>query len=161
MSRSFIRTLIVVGAIVLAAFAAMGVINAHAYSASPQGPWALLPGGTPTVSGSVAAPNGGADDANEADGQELVGSVASLDPTHGTFALSTSDGRTLTVAMTTQTAFDNTLASPASLQTGMNVDVEGAPQADGSILASEVGLQDQSEQGEQPDQNDTGVDSGD
>ena len=164
MSRSPIRTLIVVAAIVLAAFVALGVINAHAYSATPQGSWALLPGSTPTVPGSISAPSVGTDEANEANevpGQELVGSVASLDPAHGSFTLRTPDGRTLTVALTTQTVFDDTLTSAASLQTGMNVDVQGATQADGSIQASEVGLQDQNEPAEQPDQNDGGVDGGD
>ena len=92
---------------------------------------------------------------------ELLGTVASLDASNGTFALQTADGRTTTVALTAQTEFDDGLTSPASLQSGMSVDVEGVQQPDGSIQASKVSLQDQNDQNGQDSQDDGGTDSGD
>lgn len=78
-----------------------------------------------------------ADGTPDAQDQELIGTVASVDPGHGTVTLDLGGGQT-TVIVTGQTEFSDGLGSLADLRSGMLLKVDGAIQADGSVLATEI-----------------------
>lgn len=69
--------------------------------------------------------------------QELSGVVASIDAANSAFTLTTASGP-VTVTVSSATQYDDGLSALSSLQSGMNVTVDGTAQASGQTLASEV-----------------------
>ncbi|HEX8036961.1 MAG TPA: DUF5666 domain-containing protein [Ktedonobacterales bacterium] len=79
----------------------------------------------------------GEQNANEAGEQEMVGSVASINADGSAFTLKTATGAVV-IDVTNQTEFEDGLMGVSSLHQGMNVRVDGAPQAGGHVLADKV-----------------------
>jgi Domain of unknown function (DUF5666) len=79
----------------------------------------------------------GEQNANEAGEQEMVGSVASINADGSAFTLKTATS-TVVIDVTNQTEFEDGLMGVSSLHQGMNVRVDGAPQAGGHVLADKV-----------------------
>ncbi len=89
---------------------------------------------------------------NSANGKvmEVEGEIASTNAANGSFALTvpegpggTSDNRTLSVASGTATLFQG-ISGFAGLQVGTFVDMDGAIQPDGSLLATRIAVEDPS-----------------
>ncbi|MGZ3674125.1 MAG: DUF5666 domain-containing protein [Ktedonobacterales bacterium] len=79
----------------------------------------------------------GEQNANEVGEQEMAGSVASINTDNSTFTLNTAAGAVV-VDITNQTEFEDGLTGLSSLHQGMNVQVDGVPQAAGHALADKV-----------------------
>ncbi len=75
--------------------------------------------------------------ANDVNEQKLAGSVTNIDTGNSTFTLNTATGAVV-YTVTSQTQFEDGLTSLSSLQQGMNVRVDGIPQASGQAVAVDV-----------------------
>jgi len=103
--------------------------------------------GTLQADGSIAASSVDAENENEnepveANEVELTGTINSLDSAHASFVLKLGDGTTKTVVTNAQTEFDGGFHGFADLKTGMAVEVRGATQTSGSLLATRVHRED-------------------
>lgn len=105
--------------------------------------------GTSQADGSIAATSVEAEieaeneqeDANEI---ELNGVIKSLDASHASFVLGLDDGTTKTIVTDSHTEFDGGFAGFSDLRTGMRVEVRGATQNRGAVLAARVHREDDS-----------------
>jgi uncharacterized protein DUF5666 len=73
---------------------------------------------------------------------ELMGTISLLDGAHASFTLKLADGTTRLIVTTGQTEFDGGFSGFADLKIGMWVEVRGAIQHDGSLLAARVHRED-------------------
>jgi hypothetical protein len=78
----------------------------------------------------------------EANRVELMGKISALDSAHASFTLKLADGTTKSIVTSGQTEFDGGFNGFADLKIGMLVEVRGATQHDGSLLASRVHRED-------------------
>lgn len=99
--------------------------------------------GTPQANGSVAASRVEAEDDQEApESVDIAGVIASVDTAGSSFVLTVAGGGQGTVVVNAGTEFDGGFNGFSDLQKGMRVEVRGALQADGSVLASRVHRED-------------------
>src|SRR5262249_54912737 len=85
---------------------------------------------------SVEAENEDEDQDDDAD--EFKGTITSLDAAHSSFDLQLADKSTKHIVTNAQTQFDDGLTDFGSLKVGAIVEVHGATQTGGSILATRV-----------------------
>lgn len=76
------------------------------------------------------------DTANQHGTNEVQGTVASV--AADSFVVKDKDGKQVKVSVNAQTRFQGTAHSLSDLKTGEHVDVQGAAQSDGSVIASSV-----------------------
>ena len=69
---------------------------------------------------------------------EIKGTVVSVDPTTLSFTMTLKDGSTVTVVTTAQTVFHVDTGSLTGIAAGYTVELKGATQPDGSIVASVI-----------------------
>ncbi|HEX9068902.1 MAG TPA: DUF5666 domain-containing protein [Ktedonobacterales bacterium] len=81
-------------------------------------------------------------DAEDANGLELMGTIATVDTTHSSFVIKLPNGATKVVIVNAQTEFDGGFHGIGDLVKGMIVEVRGTTQPDGSLLASRVHRED-------------------
>jgi|SRR5690349_10362498 Domain of unknown function (DUF5666) len=94
---------------------------------------------TPFASHSPSAQHSnGQDDNNQRDGHEAEGTISSIDAAGSRFVVKTELGASVTVVVNSATVFTDGLHSFADLKTGMSVEVDGNPQADGTLTATKV-----------------------
>jgi len=94
---------------------------------------------TPFASHSPSAQHSnGQDDNNPRDGHEAEGTISSIDAAGSRFVVKTELGASVTVVVNSATVFTDGLHSFADLKTGMSVEVDGNPQADGTLTATKV-----------------------
>lgn len=104
---------------------------------NPTGAYSITPAFNLSVATLASQPT------NSANGKanNLVGTIASVNASAGSFQLTSLDGLTWTLGMTIGATLPNT-ASPSTLVAGMPVDVDAAIQADGSLIATRVAILD-------------------
>ena len=74
---------------------------------------------------------------DQAQEQEMRGVIASVDSANSAFTLTTASGPVM-VTVSNATQYDDGLSGLSSLQSGMDVTVDGTSQASGQTLATEV-----------------------
>lgn len=105
------------------------------------------------------AENDGDNDAeNDGNEVELSGTITSLDAAHSSFILMATSGGSGTIVVNAQTEFDGGVNGFSDLRTGMTIEVQGAFDADGALLASRVHREDS---GSGDDRSNDGSGSGD
>lgn len=112
----------------------------HAFAGLTQGERVSVKG-TVQADGSIAAASVEAEDENEqddADETELKGTVSATNTAHSAFALKLADGTTHIITVNAQTEFDGGLHGLSDLKNGMSVEVRGAAQSNGDVLATRV-----------------------
>ncbi len=75
---------------------------------------------------------------NHNGGQQVEGTISSIDAGHSSFVVKPGQGATVTVVVNAQTVFEEGLNGFGSLKVGLHVEAKGALQSDGSLLASKV-----------------------
>jgi len=93
---------------------------------------------TPSAQHNDSQDNDGQDDNNQHDGHEAEGTISSIDSAGSRFVIKTEHGASVTVVVNSTTVFTDGLHSFADLKTGMSIEVDGNPQADGTLTATKV-----------------------
>jgi hypothetical protein len=75
---------------------------------------------------------------NDGNGQQVEGSISSIDAGHTSFVVTPAQGTDVTVVVNAQTVFEEGLQNFAGLKVGMDLEAKGTRQADGSLLATKV-----------------------
>lgn len=82
--------------------------------------------------------NDGQQNDDKHDGHEAEGTISSIDSGASRFVVKTEHGSSITVVVDSATVFSDGLHSFGDLKTGMTIEVEGTPQADGTLTATKV-----------------------
>ncbi len=91
---------------------------------------------------------------NDGNGQQVEGSISSIDAGHTSFMVTPAQGTAVTVVVNAQTVFEEGLQNFAGLKVGMDVEAKGTRQADGSLLATKVeGQNENANENEAQDEN--------
>ncbi|HLJ80063.1 MAG TPA: DUF5666 domain-containing protein [Ktedonobacterales bacterium] len=91
----------------------------------------------------VEGQNDGNDNGDQnANENELTGTIGSINTANSTFVLQVSGGTTKTVQVSKSTEFDGGVNSFSDLKTGMTVEVKGNLQSDGTLAATRVHRED-------------------
>ncbi len=77
-------------------------------------------------------------DNDQHDGHEAEGTISSIDPGNSRFVVKTEHGSSVTVVVNSATVFTDGPHSFGDLKTGMSIEVDGNPQADGTLTATKV-----------------------
>lgn len=96
--------------------------NGTAGTSTPAAPTATPPAATGTIT--------------------IVGTVVSIEPLNGQFAVLEETGATQNVIVTSQTQFTGAATSISDLQTGTQVSVTGTQRSDGTLRATTVDVTD-------------------
>jgi Domain of unknown function (DUF5666) len=75
---------------------------------------------------------------NHNGGQQVEGTVSSIDAGHSNFVVKPGQGAAVTVVVNAQTVFEEGLNGFGSLKVGLHIEAKGALQSDGSLLATKV-----------------------
>jgi hypothetical protein len=96
-----------------------------------------------TSTSSTAIASSGQDSSHH-DGQQAEGTVRNINSSHSSFTLTPVNGADVTVVVNTQTEFEGGLSDFTALKVGLQVEVTGTRQTDGSLLATKVEGQNES-----------------
>jgi Domain of unknown function (DUF5666) len=88
--------------------------------------------------GNDASDDHGGAQKNAGNGQQVEGSISSIDAGHTSFVVTPAQDTAVTVVVNAQTVFEEGLQNFAGLKVGMDVEATGTRQADGSLLATKV-----------------------
>lgn len=93
---------------------------------------------TPSTQHNDTMDNDGQGDNNQHDSHEAEGTISSIDAAGSRFVVKAEHGASITVVVNSSTVFTDGLRRFADLKTGMSVEVDGNPQADGTLTATKV-----------------------
>src|SRR5690348_1686483 len=123
----------IVGAVLIA-----GAGSAAALAASGGNLQTPFTSQTPSSHNSNGHHNNDQNDDGQHAGHQAEGTISSIDSGNSRFVVKTEHATSVTVVVNSVTVFTDGLHSFADLKTGMSVEVDGNPQADGTLTASKV-----------------------